>query len=38
MARGEGVRIGMRHILAAAQREMAKQGQRLRVPLQEAQR
>jgi hypothetical protein len=37
LARGEGVRIGMRHILAAAQREMAKQGQRLRLPLQEAQ-
>jgi hypothetical protein len=36
MARGEGARIGMRHLLAAAQREMAKQGLRLRVPLQEA--
>jgi hypothetical protein len=37
MARAEGSRIGMRHLLAAAQREMAKQGLRLRVPLQEAQ-
>src|SRR5262249_34057892 len=36
MARDEGTRIGMRHVLAAAQREMAKQGLRLRVPLQEA--
>jgi hypothetical protein len=36
LAREEGVRIGMRHLLTAAQREMAKQGQRLRVPLQEA--
>jgi MoxR-like ATPase len=36
LARGEGVRIAMRHVLAAAQREMAKQGQRLRLPLQEA--
>jgi len=36
MARAEGGRIGMRHILAAAQREMAKQGLRLRLPLQEA--
>ncbi len=36
MARAEGTRIGMRHLLAAAQREMAKQGVRLRVPLQEA--
>jgi len=36
MARAEGKRIGMRHLLAAAQREMAKQGVRLRVPLQEA--
>ena len=36
MARAEGSRIGMRHVLAAAQREMAKQGLRLRVPLQEA--
>jgi ATPase family associated with various cellular activities (AAA) len=36
MARHEGTRIGMRHLLAAAQREMAKQGLRLRVPLQEA--
>ena len=38
MARAEGTRIGMRHLLAAAQREMAKQGVRLRVPLQEASR
>jgi ATPase family associated with various cellular activities (AAA) len=38
MARAEGTRIGMRHLLAAAQREMAKQGVRLRVPLQEANR
>jgi hypothetical protein len=37
MAHAEGSRIGMRHLLAAAQREMAKQGLRLRVPLQEAQ-
>ena len=36
MARGEGTRIGMRHVLAAAQREMAKQGLKLRMPLQEA--
>jgi MoxR-like ATPase len=36
MARAEGTRIGMRHLLAAAQREMAKQGVRFRVPLQEA--
>jgi len=35
LARAEGSRIGMRHIFTAAQREMAKQGQRLRVPLQE---
>jgi shikimate kinase len=33
LARAEGNRIGMRHIFTAAQREMAKQGQRLRVPL-----
>ena len=38
MARAEGTRIGMRHVLAAAQREMAKQGLRLRLPLQEASR
>lgn len=38
MARAEGTSIGMRHLLAAAQREMAKQGVRLRVPLQEASR
>jgi hypothetical protein len=36
LARDEGRRIGMRHILAAAQYEMSKQGQRLRVPLVEA--
>ena len=36
IARAEGGRIGMRHIMAAAQREMAKQGQKLRLPLQEA--
>lgn len=36
LAREEGVRIGMRHLLTAAQREMAKQGQRLRMPLREA--
>ncbi|HET7882121.1 MAG TPA: ATP-binding protein, partial [Acetobacteraceae bacterium] len=38
MARAEGSRIGMRHVLAAAQREMAKQGVRLVTPLQEASR
>jgi SpoVK/Ycf46/Vps4 family AAA+-type ATPase len=38
MARAEGTRISMRHLLAAAQREMAKQGVRLRMPLQEASR
>jgi SpoVK/Ycf46/Vps4 family AAA+-type ATPase len=32
LARAEGNRISVRHILTAAQREMAKQGQRLRVP------
>ncbi len=36
LAREERVRIGMRHLIAAAQREMAKQGQRLRAPLQQA--
>ena len=36
LAREEGVRIGTRHVLTAAQREMAKQGQRLRMPLREA--
>ena len=36
LARAEGARIGMRHLLAAAQREMAKQGVQLRAPLQEA--
>jgi SpoVK/Ycf46/Vps4 family AAA+-type ATPase len=33
LARAEGNRIGMRHIFTAAQREMAKQGQRLRMPV-----
>ncbi|HEY4042918.1 MAG TPA: ATP-binding protein [Rhodopila sp.] len=33
LARAEGHRISMHHILAAAQREMAKQGQRLRMPV-----
>jgi MoxR-like ATPase len=36
LARDQGARIGMRHILTAAQREMAKQGQRIRIPLTEA--
>jgi hypothetical protein len=36
LARAEGHLIGMRHIFTAAQREMAKQGQRLRLPLVEA--
>jgi AAA+ superfamily predicted ATPase len=36
LAREEGERIGMRHLLIAAQREAAKQGQRLRIPLREA--
>jgi len=36
LAREEGVRIGTRHVLTAAQRELAKQGQRLRMPLREA--
>jgi hypothetical protein len=31
MARGEGSRIGMRHVLAASQREFAKRGQVLRL-------
>jgi ATPase family associated with various cellular activities (AAA) len=31
LARGEGCRIGMRHILAAAQRELAKRGHALRL-------
>jgi hypothetical protein len=31
LARGEGSRIGMRHVLSAAQREMAKRGQVLRL-------
>jgi hypothetical protein len=33
LAKAEGTRIGMRHLLAAAQRELAKQGNKLRVPL-----
>jgi hypothetical protein len=33
LARAEGHRISIRHILTAAQREMAKQGHRLRVPV-----
>jgi ATPase family associated with various cellular activities (AAA) len=33
LARAENARIEMRHLLAAAQREMAKQGQRLRAPV-----
>jgi ATPase family associated with various cellular activities (AAA) len=36
LARDQGIRIGMRQILIAAQREMAKQGQRIRIPLAEA--
>lgn len=36
LAREEGCRIGMRHLLIAAQRELAKQGQRVRMPLREA--
>ena len=36
LARAEDQRIDMRHVLAAAQREMAKQGAKLRVPLREA--
>ena len=36
LARAEGSRIAMRHVMAAAQREMAKQGSPLRVPLREA--
>jgi MoxR-like ATPase len=36
LARAEGARIGMRHVVIAAQREMAKQGLRLRVPLEAA--
>jgi hypothetical protein len=35
LARTDGVTIGMQHVLAAAQRELAKQGLQLRVPLQE---
>jgi hypothetical protein len=33
IARDQGTRIGMRQILIAAQREMAKQGERVRIPL-----
>ena len=36
LARDQGTRIGMRQILTAAQREMAKHGQRIRIPLVEA--
>jgi SpoVK/Ycf46/Vps4 family AAA+-type ATPase len=36
LARESGSRIGMRHLLIAAQREMTKQGQRIRAPLWEA--
>jgi SpoVK/Ycf46/Vps4 family AAA+-type ATPase len=36
LAREEGARIGMRHLLTAAQREMLKQGERLRMPFREA--
>jgi hypothetical protein len=35
LAREEGARIAMRHLLTAAQREMAKRGQRIRVPSEE---
>ena len=36
LAREAGERIGMRHLITAAQREMAKEGQRIRLPLREA--
>ena len=36
LARAEGTRIGMGHILTAARRELAKQGLRLRLPAREA--
>jgi hypothetical protein len=36
LARSEGVRIGMRHVLAAAQRELTKHGTTMRVNLREA--
>ena len=36
LARAEGTRIGMRHVLAAAQRELVKHGVTMRVRLQEA--
>jgi SpoVK/Ycf46/Vps4 family AAA+-type ATPase len=35
LARAEGTTIRMRHVLAATQREMAKHGQTLRLPLAE---
>jgi hypothetical protein len=35
LARAEGTRIGMRHVLAAAQRELTKHGTTMRVKLQE---
>ncbi|HLA20234.1 MAG TPA: hypothetical protein VJZ74_02125, partial [Pseudolabrys sp.] len=35
LARGEGCRIGMRHILACVRREMTKHGVVLRASLQE---
>ena len=36
LAREKGDRIGMRHIYTAAQRELSKEGQRVRLPLSEA--
>ena len=36
LARAEGERIGMRHVLAAAQRELTKHGATMRVAVQEA--
>jgi len=36
LARDKGERIGMRHIYTAAQREMSKEGQRIRLPFREA--
>jgi MoxR-like ATPase len=36
LARAEGTRIGMRHVLAAAQRELVKHGVTMRMRLQEA--
>lgn len=38
LAKAEGVRIGMRHVVAAAQRELTKQGALLRLPLREVAR